>query len=65
MSTDTKDDDYENLNDKLSVLFQNVNKLASNVEQVSEINTATIHLSTLLNNIVKNSRKYDLTERGE
>ena len=53
-----KDEEYGQLNEKLNTLFLNVNKLATNVEQVAEINTATVQVSTMLNNIVKNTNKY-------
>ena len=57
-----KDEEYGQLNEKLNTLFLNVNKLATNVEQVAEINTATVQVSTMLNNIVKNTNKYKLKE---
>ena len=57
-----KDGEYGQLNEKLNTLFLNVNKLATNVEQVAEINTATVQVSTMLNNIVKNTNKYKLKE---
>ena len=57
-----KDEEYGQLNAKLNTLFLNVNKLATNVEQVAEINTATVQVSTMLNNIVKNTNKYKLKE---
>ena len=57
-----KDEEYGQLNGKLNTLFLNVNKLATNVEQVAEINTATVQVSTMLNNIVKNTNKYKLKE---
>ena len=61
-----KDEEYSNLNEKLQVLMKNVDGLASNLEQVAEINTATVKVSTILNNIIQHTQKYNLSdERGE
>ena len=61
-----KDEEYSNLNEKLHVLMKNVDGLASNLEQVAEINTATVKVSTILNNIIQHTQKYNLSDgRGE
>jgi hypothetical protein len=61
-----KDEEYSNLNEKLHILMKNVDSLASNLEQVAEINTATVKVSTILNNIIQHTQKYNLSDgRGE
>ena len=60
-----KDEEYSNLNEKLQVLMKNVDGLASNLEQVAEINTASVNVSTILNNIIQHTQKYKSDEQGE
>ena len=57
----SKEEAYSALNRKVSVLSQNVATLVGNIEQVVEINTAAVKVSTTLNSMVEHVQKAEVT----
>ena len=61
----SKQDAYDALNTKIGVLSKNVAALVGNIEQVIEINTAAIKVSTTLDSMIEHVEKAEVTGQNE
>ena len=61
----SKQDAYDALNTKIGVLSQNLAALVGNIEQVIEINTAAVKVSTTLDSMVEHVQQAEVIGRDE